>query len=129
VAEDHRDSEAKQRPPGPDSPPAVLVDDDGVSVWFGGAIHEQIRWSQVERVSVGVVAAPGAEYSEAFWFLEGDGVSLGAPVDLVMNAEFLNRRLFALPGFDQAAYEAARRAEAAYEPGDFVCWERGLDPR
>jgi len=103
----------------------VLVDDEGVSVWLGGAIHERIRWADVDRVSIDIVTAPQAGYSEAFWFLDGSGVRLGAPVELVMNAEFLNRRLFALPGFDQAAYEAARRAEAAFETGDFVCWERG----
>jgi hypothetical protein len=108
----------------PSGPPALAVDAEAVTVWFEGVVKYQIRWDQIEQVSLSVVVAPEADYSEAFWSLTGDGVHFGAPVEVIMNAEDLNQRLFALPGFDMGAYRRAREAESNGQPGDFICWRR-----
>ena len=108
----------------PSGPPALVVDSNGVAAWLGGVLTYQIRWDQIEEVTIGVLAVPEVEYPEAFWSVTGKGMSFGAPVELVVNSEDLNRRLFVLPGFDMIEYRRARDAESRGQPGDFVCWRR-----
>jgi hypothetical protein len=112
-------------PPEAYGPPAVVLDSEGVTAWLGGEPRFRIKWSQIELVTVGVMAASDLGYSEAFWTLAGDGAELVAPVEVVVNAEQLNQRLFALPGFDMAVYRRALEAEAEGRAGEFICWRKG----
>ena len=114
-----------QPPPEASGPPALVLDSQGVTAWLGGEPHFRILWSQVESVAVEVITASSMNYSEAFWRLAGDGVEFAAPVEVIVNAEQLNQRLFSLPGFDTAAYRRAREAEAQGRPGEFICWRKG----
>ncbi len=110
-------------PPEAFGPPAVVLDDAGVTAWLTGKPAFHIRWKQVEKVSI-TVTVYDTDWAEAFWSLTGAGQKLGAPVDMVVNADQLKDRLFALPGFDMTAYEQARQAESDSEEGEFVCWSR-----
>ncbi len=65
----------------------------------------------------------GGGHAEGFWDLVGGPVPLGVPVEIVAGSDAFNARLFALPGFDTAAYQQAREAEAAGSSGYFVCWQ------
>ena len=112
-------------PPEAYGPPALVLDAEGVTEWLSGQAHSRILWSQIEAVEVGVVLAPGTGYSEAFWRLAGDGIEFFVPVELMVNADQLRAKLFALTGFDVEAYQKGREAEAAGQPGEFVCWRRG----
>jgi hypothetical protein len=113
-----------QPPPEASGPPALVLDPQGVTAWLGGEPHSRILWSQVESAALEVITAPALDYSEAFWRLAGDGVEFVAPVEIIVNAEQLNQRLFSLPGFDVAAYRRAREAEAQGRAGEFVCWRK-----
>ncbi|HEY9401269.1 MAG TPA: hypothetical protein VIQ24_01155 [Pyrinomonadaceae bacterium] len=110
-------------PKGP-GPPAVIVDDDGVTLWLGGKAHSRILWSQLTSVDIGIVTAPEMDYSEAFWGLTGDGAEVIVPVEVIVNAGQLNSKLFKLPGFDMEMYHRAREAESQGLPGEFVCWRK-----
>ena len=109
-------------PPEAFGPPAVVLDDDGVTAWLNGKPASHVRWAKLERLSIIVTVC--ADWSEGFWILTGAGQEFGAPVDLVVNADQLKDRLLALPGFDMTAYERARRAESDSQEGEFVCWNR-----
>ena len=71
------------------------------------------------------MASADLDYSEAFWRLAGEGVEFIAPVEVIVNANQLNDRLFMLPGFDVAMYHRAREAEAQGRLAEFVCWRKG----
>jgi hypothetical protein len=68
----------------------------------------------------------GGGYAECFWELAGGEVPFGVPVEIVIGSEAFNAGLFALPGFDMAAYRQAREAEAAGKAGHFVCWRAAI---
>jgi hypothetical protein len=104
-----------------------VLDAEGVTAWLSGEAHSRILWSQITSVEVGIVTAPNLGYAEAFWRLAGEGVEFVAPVELIVNADHLNERLFTLPGFDMEAYRRAREAEARGESGEFICWRKGYD--
>ena len=110
-------------PPEAFGPPTVVLDDDGVTAWLTGKPAFHIRWEQVERVSI-IVTVYDSDWAEAFWSLTGAGQEFGAPVDMVVNADQLKNRLFALPGFDMAAYERARKSESDALECEVVCWNR-----
>jgi hypothetical protein len=112
-------------PPEAYGPPAIVLDAEGVTEWLGGRAHSRILWSQLESVEIGVALAPDVGYSEAFWRLAGGGVEFIAPVELIVNADQLRTKLFALPGFDMGAYRRGREAEAVGQPGEFICWRKG----
>ena len=115
----------KQLPPEAYGPPAVVLDAEGVTAWLGGEAHSRILWSQITLVEIGIVAAADLDYSEAFWRLAGEGVEFIAPVEVIVNANQLNDRLFTLPGFDMEMYRRAREAEAQGQLAEFVCWRKG----
>jgi hypothetical protein len=108
-----------------DGPPAVVVDDEGVTVWLAGEAHWRILWSQLASVDIGIEAVPEMGYFEAFWCLTGDGAEVVVPVEVIVNADELNNRLFELPGFDMEMYHRAREAEAQGLTGEFICWRKG----
>src|SRR5215472_5794414 len=116
--------EKDQRPLEAYGPPAVVLDDEGVTSWLGGEPYQRILWSQIELVEVSIVTVPDADYSEAFWGLRGAGLQFAAPVEVVVNGDQLTEKLLALPGFDMGAYRRARDAEARGEGGEFLCWLR-----
>ena len=118
-------SHKTELPPEAYGPPILVLEAEGVTEWLNGQVHSRILWSQIESVEIGVAVAPGVSYSEAFWRLVGEGVEFFAPVELIVNADQLSARLFALPGFDTGAYRRGREAEAAGESGEFVCWGKG----
>ena len=118
-------SHKTELPPEAYGPPALVLDAEGVTAWLSGQAHARILWSQIEAVEIGIVLAPDVGYSEAFWRLAGGGVEFFAPIELIVNADQLGARLFALPGFDTEAYHRGREAEAAGEAGEFVCWRKG----
>ncbi len=101
-----------QPPPEAFGPPAIVLDSAGVTAWLEGEPRFRVSWSQVESVSIEVMVNSDLNYSEAFWRLAGDGAEFAAPVEVIVNAEQLNQRLFALPGFDMVEYGRAREAEA-----------------
>ena len=76
-------------------------------------------WSALEEVAIRVELC----LPEAWWDLRGAGREFSGPVEMVYNAAALNERLFALPGFDRAAY-AGRRAEQTGEEREFICWRK-----
>lgn len=102
-------------------PPEVVVDDVGAEIRFNRVPQWRIEWAQVERVTVDVIDYGGG-HAEGFWVVEGGPVPFGVPVEIVAGSEVFNARLFALPGFDMAAYHRAREAEAIGVGGSFVCW-------
>lgn len=106
-------------------PPAVVLDAEGVTAWLSGEAHSRILWSQITSVEVVILTATNLDYAEAFWRLAGEGVEFIAPVEVIVNADQLNDRLFTLPGFDMEAYRRAREAEARGESGEFICWRKG----
>ena len=77
-------------------------------------------WTALEQVAIRIEPT----LSEAWWELSGGEYQFSAPVEVVYNSRALNERLFALPGFDRAAYDAARYAEAAGEEKEFICWRK-----
>lgn len=103
-------------------PPTVLLDDAGVTMWLGGKAYSRILWSQLTSLEIEIVTAPEMGYSEAFWRLTGECVEVVVPVELIVNADELNARLFELPGFDMEMYHRSREAESQGLPGEFVCW-------
>lgn len=113
-----------QYPPEAYGPPAVVLDEEGATVWLGGEAYSSILWSQLASVEIGIVTNPGLSYSEAFWRLAGGGAEVFAPVELIVNSARLNDRLFKLPGFDVEMYRRAREAESQGLSGEFVCWRR-----
>ncbi|MCA1849696.1 MAG: hypothetical protein LC672_01255, partial [Acidobacteria bacterium] len=78
----------KQLPPEAYGPPAVVLDDEGVTLWLGGQVDSRILWSQLASVEIGIVTAP--DYSEAFWRLAGEGAEVVVPVEVIVNASQLN---------------------------------------
>ncbi len=114
----------EQVPPEAYGPPAVLLDDEGVTLWLAGRADSRILWSQIALVEIGIVTAAESEYSEAFWRLVGDDVELIAPLEIIANANQLNEKLFMLPGFDMEMYRLAREAEAQAHMAEFVCWRK-----
>ena len=114
----------KQLPPEAYGPPAVVLDDEGVTLWLGGEAHSCILWAQLASVDIGIVAAPEMGYFEAFWGLSGEGAEVIVPVEVIVNADQLNDRLFKLPGFDTEMYHRAREAESQGLLGGFVCWRK-----
>ena len=112
----------EQLPPEAYGPPAVVLDDEGVTLWLGGKADSRILWSELDSVEIGIVTAPN--YSEAFWRLAGEGAEVIAPVELIVNASQLSERLFELPGFDAETYRRAREAESQGQLGEFVCWRK-----
>jgi hypothetical protein len=103
-------------------PPSVVLNRGGAEVQFDGVRQWGLDWSSVHEIAIEVTVVADLGYSEAFWKITGPGVDFGAPVELVVGADEFNARLFQFPGFDRAAYERARQAEAKAEPGFFVCW-------
>ncbi len=104
----------------PEGRPSLSVDDERVEAWLGFEPAFSFPWLALEEVVVRIEPC----LSEAWWDLKGGGYTFSAPVEIVYNADALNQRLFALPGFDRAAYDAARRAEAAGEEREFLCWRK-----
>ena len=102
-------------------PPEVVVDEVGAEVRFNRVPQWRIEWTQIQQVAVEVIDYGGGD-AEGFWALAGGPVPFGVPVEVVAGSEAFNIRLFALPGFDVAAYHRAREAEAARTGGFFVCW-------
>ncbi len=102
-------------------PPEVVVDEVGAEVRFNRVPQWRIEWSQVTQVAVDVIDYGGGD-AEGFWDLAGGPVPFGVPVEIVAGSDAFNARLFALRGFDMAAYQQAREAEAAGKAGYFVCW-------
>jgi len=102
-----------------------LLDAEGVTTWLACEAHSRILWSQITSVEAGIVTAANLGYAETFWRLAGEGVEFIAPVEVIVNADQLNERLFTLPGFDVEAYRRAREAEARGESGEFICWRKG----
>ncbi|HMC67169.1 MAG TPA: hypothetical protein VKI65_19695 [Gemmataceae bacterium] len=105
-------------------PPEVVVDASGAEVRFKGIRYWRMEWVQVREVAVDVIDY-GDGSAEGFWHLSGDGTELDVPVEIVMGSDEFNALMFALPGFDMAAYRRAREAEAAAKAGYFVCWRSG----
>jgi hypothetical protein len=100
-------------------PPTVTFDDVGAVVLFDEVPQWRIAWSPVRKIEVYIHTVPDLEYSEAFWRLAGDGVTFDAPIDLIAGGE---EYLQAFPGFDHAAYEQAKEAEARGDASTFLCW-------
>ena len=115
----------KQIPPEAYGPPAVVLDDEGVTLWLGGKADSRIHWSQIDLVEIGIVTAADSEYAEAFWRLAGEDVEFIAPVEVIVNAIQLNEKLFMLSGFDMEMYGRAREAETQGHSAEFVCWRKG----
>ena len=104
----------------PEGRPSLSVTDERVEAWLGFEPRFTFPWSALEIVAIRFEPV----LSEAWWELNGGGHDFTAPVEMVVNADALSKRLFALPGFDRATYGAARRAEAAGEEGEFICWRK-----
>ena len=107
-----------------DGRPTVVLDDEGVTLWLGDEEDSRILWTQLASVEIGIVGAPEMVYFEAFWGLTGDGAQVVVPVELIVNSELLNERLFQLPGFDMEMYRKAREAEAQGLIEEFTCWRK-----
>jgi hypothetical protein len=116
---------SNELPPEAYGPPAVVLDAEGVTLWLGGKADSRILWSQIALVEIGIVTAAESEYAEAFWRLAGEDVEFIAPVEVIVNANQLNDKLFTLPGFDMEMYRQARETEAQRQSADFVCWRKG----
>jgi hypothetical protein len=112
----------KEFPPdiNPEGRPSVSVTDEHVEAWLGFEPRFTFPWPALEEVTVRIEPTLG----EAWWELRGGQHSFSAPLEIVYNAESLNQRLFALPGFDRAAYDAARLAETTGEEREFLCWRK-----
>ena len=104
----------------PEGRPSVSVTAEHVQAWLGFEPRFTFPWSALEEVSVRIEPC----LSEAWWELRGGEHHFSAPVEIVFNSRALNERLFALPGFDRAAYDAARRAEETGEEKEFICWRK-----
>lgn len=104
-------------------PPTVRCDAQGVVMLFDGVPQWSIRWSQIQKAAIEVVAIPDADWAEGSWILTGDDVSFYSPTEIVVGSEDLNARLFSLPGFDLAEFQRAKDAEANRQDGFFMCWQ------
>lgn len=104
------------------APERVTVDDGGVTREIPGELHEQVRWEDLERVTI--LTTDEGPFAEDFFFLlhgrDGTGcvVGNGRAVEVGL-LDWLQRKL---PGLDNLAVV---RASGSTDNAEFTVWESG----
>jgi hypothetical protein len=100
----------------------TVADAEGVGAELDGVVTYSVRWVDVRVIYIQVLASEGE--ADAVWVIEHEGAwrPFLTPVDLVGGSRDLRTYIRDMVGFDEAAYLAARDAEARGNGGSFIVW-------
>lgn len=102
----------------------TVADDEGIGAELDGVVTYSVRWVDVRVIFVQVLVVDGT--ADAVWVIEHEGAwrPFVTPVDLVGGSRDLRTYIRSMVGFDEAAFLAARDAEARGTGGSFIVWRQ-----